>query len=67
MSDEQEYLAQVAINGFELEQGSQVGLELKYDWLENALRMGGKLKRKETISQINIKSDSVVLFVKEKR
>ena len=67
MSDEQEYLAQVAINGFELEQGSQAGLELKHDWLENALRMGGKLKRGETISQINIKSDSVVLFVKEKR
>jgi hypothetical protein len=61
-----EYLAQVPINGFELEQGSQVGLELKFAWLQRQLKLGGKLKHNETMSQINIKEDGVVIFVKEK-
>lgn len=61
------YIAQVPINGYELEQGSQVGLELTFAWLSRQLKLGGKLRHNEMISQINIKEDGVVLFVKPEK
>lgn len=59
------YLAQVPINGFELERGSYGGLELTYEWLQGQLQLGGIMVENEVISQVNVTDESIILFIKE--
>jgi hypothetical protein len=66
MSSE-EYLAQVPVNGYELESGSQTGLTLPLKWLQQQLKAGKVMQHDETISQINIKEGEIILFVKERK
>lgn len=59
------FLSQVPINGFEHEDGGQ-GLNLSYEWIEQQMKLGGKMNSDEIISQVNVGLDGIVLYVKSK-
>lgn len=61
------FLAQVPINGFELEGGAQHCLNLDFKWLSRELKKGKAMKHEEIMSQINITEDGLVIYVKNKK
>ena len=60
------FLAQVPINGFKLEGGSQHALSLDFKWLSRQLKNGGVINHNEVMSQINVTEDGLVIFVRDK-